>query len=147
MAAARLVLTAILLVPVACEDAPKFHAPMTLGGVEVSAEVLNTGARVYEMRCATCHGADGSGQGSGGQALAQPPRDFRAADFRYKSTEGDTLPTDADLALTIREGRVENGMPSWRTLTAEDQHAVIQYIKTFSTKWQGGAQAPVGGAG
>jgi mono/diheme cytochrome c family protein len=143
----HLVLAAIALAPAACEDAPKFHAPMTLGGVEISAEVLNTGARVYEMRCATCHGADGSGKGSGGQALAQPPRDFRAADFRYKSTEGDALPTDADLALTIREGRVENGMPSWRTLTAEDQHAVIQYIKTFSPKWQAGPPAPAGGAG
>lgn len=127
-----------------CEDAPKFHAPMTLGGVEIPAEVLNTGARVYEMRCATCHGADGSGKGSGGQALAEPPRDFRTADFRYKSTPGGELPTDTDLALTIREGRVENGMPSWRTLTAEDQHAVIQYIKTFSPRWQ--APAP-GGAG
>jgi len=147
MTAARVVIASFAFATVACEDAPKFHAPMSLGGVEISADVLNTGARVYEMRCASCHGGDGSGKGSGGQALAEPPRDFRAADFRYKTTEGDALPIDADLALTIREGRVENGMPSWRTLTAADQHAVIQYIKTFSPKWQGAVQAPADGAG
>lgn len=143
---ARAAAAAIAIAIPACESAPKFDAPMTLGGNEVPADVLNAGARVYEMRCATCHGADGSGKGAGGQALAQPPRDFRTADFRYKSTPDADLPSDADLALTIREGRVENGMPAWRTLTAADEHAVIQYLKTFSPRWQEPAAAAPGGA-
>lgn len=130
---------AALLAATACEQTPRFTAPMVLGGVEVPAAVLDQGARVYEMRCASCHGEDGSGQGSGGRALANPPRDFRAAEFRYKSTPGEDLPTDGDLELTIREGRIENGMPAWSTLTADDRSAVIAYIKTFSPRWQSGA--------
>lgn len=134
----------VLLVGSACESAPRFTAPMVLGGVEVPAAVLDQGSRVYEMRCASCHGDDGSGQGSAGRALSSPPRDFRVADFRYKSTPGEELPSDADLELTIREGRIENGMPAWSTLTLDDRSAVIAYIKTFSPRWQSGAPTKAG---
>lgn len=119
-----------------CEEpAPKFDAPKTLGGVEVSAAVLNRGAELYEMRCASCHGRDGSGQGPATTGLKEMPRDFRAAMFRYKSTPGDQLPTDADLGVTIRKGRVENGMPAWPGMPEPDQQALIHYLKTFSPRW------------
>jgi mono/diheme cytochrome c family protein len=125
-----------------CESAPRFSAPMTLGGVEVSADVLNQGAHVYDMRCASCHAGNGSGEGNAGRALKSKPRDFRTADFRYKSTPDGTLPTDADIEAVIRQGRIEEGMPAWQMLSAEDVHAVIQYIKTFSPRWQPPAGAP-----
>jgi hypothetical protein len=79
---------------------------------------------------------DGSGQGPAARSLVKPPRDFRAADFAYASGGPGELPTDADLDLTIRKGRVENGMPAWQGLTDPDRHAVIQFIKTFSPRWQ-----------
>lgn len=140
---------AVLIVAAAsaCEQAPRFTAPMVLGGVEVPAAVLEQGARVYEMRCASCHGDDGSGEGSAGRALPNQPRDFRAASFRYKSTPGDDLPTDADLELTIREGRIDRGMPAWGTLTPDDRAAVIAYIKTFSPRWQAPAVEKEAGRG
>lgn len=118
------------------EPAPRFTAPMTLGGVEVAPEVLNRGERVYVMYCASCHAEDGSGQGPAARSLVKQPRDFRAADFAYASGGPGELPTDADLDLTIRKGRVENGMPAWQGLTDPDRHAVIQFIKTFSPRWQ-----------
>ncbi|MBV1857184.1 MAG: cytochrome c [Nannocystaceae bacterium] len=119
-----------------CEgDPPKFSAPMVLGGQEVSAEVLNAGHRSFEMRCASCHGHDGSGQGPASTGLAQPPRDFRQADFKYKSAAETALPTDGDLDLTIRNGRLANGMPAFSGLTDDDRHAIIQYLKTFSPRW------------
>ena len=121
---------------VACESKPRFEAPRVLGGEQVSAEVLNAGARVYDMRCASCHGRDGSGDGSAGRALSTRPRDFRTADFRYASAGEGTLPTDADLESVIRNGRIDEGMPAWAALSADDVHAVIQFIKTFSPKWQ-----------
>lgn len=127
---------ALLFALSACESAPRFSAPMVLGGVEVSASVLNQGARVYEMRCASCHAADGSGEGNAGRALKEKPRDFRTADFRYKTTPGDALPTDADLESVIRDGRIEQGMPAWSSLTPDDRAAVVHYIKTFSPRWQ-----------
>jgi mono/diheme cytochrome c family protein len=121
---------------VGCETKPRFEAPMVLGGQEISAEVLNQGARVYDMRCASCHGNDGSGNGSAGRALKSPPRDFRTADFRYASGGEGSLPTDGDLSSVIRMGRIEEGMPAWAALSDDDVHAVVQYIKTFSPRWQ-----------
>ena len=129
-------LGALVVALVACESKPRFEAPMVLGGAEVSAEVLNAGARIYDMRCASCHGRDGSGDGSAGRALSTRPRDFRTADFRYASAGEGTLPTDADLESVIRNGRIDEGMPAWAALSADDVHAVIQFIKTFSPKWQ-----------
>jgi mono/diheme cytochrome c family protein len=127
---------ALVVALVACESKPRFEAPMVLGGHEVSASVLNEGARIYEMRCASCHGRDGSGDGNAGRALKTRPRDFRTADFRYASAGEGTLPTDADLESVIVNGRIDEGMPAWAALSAEDVHAVIQFIKTFSPRWQ-----------
>jgi mono/diheme cytochrome c family protein len=101
----------------------------------VSAEVLNAGHRSFEMRCASCHGRDGSGQGPASTGLAHPPRDFRQADFKYKSAAGNALPTDGDLDITIRNGKLANGMPAFSGLTDDDRHAIIQYLKTFSPRW------------
>jgi mono/diheme cytochrome c family protein len=110
---------------------------MKLGGDEIPAEVLDQGARVYEIRCASCHGPEGAGDGAAGRTLPKQPRSFQLAQFQYKSTPGDELPTDADLDATIRNGRIDEGMPAWNTLSESDRHAVIQYIKTFSTRWKG----------
>ena len=117
------------------EDPPKFSAPMVLGGQEVSAEVLNAGHRSFELRCASCHGRDGSGQGPAATGLAEPPRDFRQADFKYKSADDGGLPTDGDLDITIRNGKLANGMPAFGGLNDDDRHAIIQYLKTFSPRW------------
>ena len=120
----------------ACGDStPKFDAPMTLGGVQVPAETLNRGAQIYNLYCASCHGEDGGGDGPAARPLKTKPRDFRKADFKYVSGEPGSLPTDDDLSATIRNGRVETGMPSWNGLTDVDRVAVIQYLKTFSPRW------------
>lgn len=112
-----------------------FTEGTVLGGQEVSAEVLNRGARVYALFCVSCHGADGSGRGNASRSFDPPPRDFREADFVVVSGPPGSLPTDADLAEIITEGRPGTGMPAWNGLSAEDRHAVIQYIKTFSPRW------------
>jgi mono/diheme cytochrome c family protein len=127
----------IALSVAACgESPPRFTAPMTLGGAEVSADVLNRGERVFMMYCATCHGEDGSGKGPAANALTTKPRDFREADFKYVAAGEGNLPTDADLDLTIRKGRLETGMPAWNGLVESDRHAVIQFIKTLSPRWR-----------
>lgn len=108
---------------------------MVLGGQRVEPEILARGARVYALYCVSCHGADGSGQANAGRSFTVPPRDFRKADFRYVSGPQGSLPSDEDLEQTIRRGVPDNGMPAWDGLPAEDRHAVIQYLKTFSERW------------
>jgi len=107
-----------------------------LGGASVPADVLNRGARVYALYCASCHGEDGSGEGPAARSLPNKPRDFRAADFEYVTAGPGNLPSDADLDSTIVNGRISEGMPAWSGLTEPDRHAVIQFIKTFSPRWQ-----------
>ena len=120
----------------ACGDPPRrFTEPMVLGGQSVPPEVLDRGARVYGLYCVSCHGADGSGRAAASRSMETPPRDFREAAFRYVSGPEGSLPTDADLEATIRRGRPGTGMPPWDGLPAEDVHAVIQFIKTFSPRW------------
>lgn len=121
---------------------PAFSEPMVLGGQEVSAEILNRGARVYGMFCVSCHGVDGSGRGNASRSFDKPPRDFREGQFEHVSGPEGSLPTDDDLSQTIREGIPGTGMPAWAGLSPEDHHAVIQYLKTFSSRWTTGFPQP-----
>lgn len=123
-----------------CGSGP-FDEPQVLGGVEVSAEVLNRGYRVYRYNCSACHGEAGDGEGPSSRASTPPPRDFRKGVFKFKSTAGDALPLDADLLRTVSrglEGTTMNGFD----LSEEDATAVVQYVKTFSGRW--GRERPGG---
>ncbi len=115
---------------------PAFTEAQVLGGVSVPAEILNHGQRLYMRSCASCHAADGSGRGPAARSLRPGPRDFRTGDFLYKSTPEGALPTDEDIAITIRNGRLERGMPSWRGMQETDIKALVQFIKTFSPRWR-----------
>ena len=117
-----------------CQD--KFDEARTLGGVTVSADVLNRGHGIYRQHCATCHGARGDGRGPSAESMTPPPRSFRLGYFKYASTPKSELPTDADLRRTIRQGLKGTHMPAWSSLSDEDANAVIQYIKTFSNRWE-----------
>ena len=119
---------------------PAFTEAQMLGGVSVPAETLNQGQKLFNRYCASCHGYDGDGKGPAVRNLQA--RDFRLARFLYKSTPGDDLPTDTALAATIRNGKVDNGMPAWVGLRDEDVQALVSYIKTFSPRWRGEARAP-----
>ena len=121
----------------ACGEAgpPPFTEAQVLGGVEVPPETLNQGQKVFNRYCASCHGLDGGGQGPAARNL--DARDFRTGVFLYKSTPGDALPADADLAATIKRGKLDKGMPAWGGLHDSDVQAVVSYIKTFSPRWRG----------
>ncbi|MCA9714357.1 MAG: cytochrome c, partial [Myxococcales bacterium] len=110
-----------------------------LAGVEIPAETLNHGQRLYMRSCASCHAVDGSGRGPAARSLNPGPRDFRTGDFLYKSTPEGELPTDEDVAATIRNGRLERGMPAWRGMQETDITALVHFIKTFSPRWRDAA--------
>lgn len=118
---------------------PEFDGPRTLGGEEVPAATLNRGRDLYLKLCISCHGAKGDGKGPAASGLQ--PRDFTAADFRQKSTQGDALPTHDDLVRMIREGAVDRGMPAWNGLPEQDLDALAHFIKTFSSRWSGSGAA------
>lgn len=99
--------------------------------------LIPEGRRVYERRCIGCHGAKGDGKGPSARFFDTKPRDFTSGIFKFRSTPGkDSLPTDADLFITITHGLWGTPMPPWYKISSEERLAVIQYIKTFSDRWQ-----------
>jgi mono/diheme cytochrome c family protein len=85
--------------------------------------------------CRACHGENGDGQGPAAKGLRPPPRDFRSGTFKFVAVESGYLPNDEDFERIIRGGLDGTAMLPW-DISDVRLHAVIQYIKTFSDRWQ-----------
>lgn len=94
------------------------------------------GRYVYQRNCLVCHGAHGDGQGEMGKELKPPPRNFARGVFKYRSTPPEFLPTNADLAQTIRNGLTGTAMPIFSQLSDREVRTVIEYVKSFSPRWR-----------
>lgn len=101
-----------------------------------TAYLVETGKGVYERYCVGCHGEQGDGKGPAAEMLLVKPRDFRQGTFKFRTTPTGSLPTDEDLYRTITRGVRHTAMPAFLLLPESDRLAVIQYIKTFSDRWQ-----------
>jgi mono/diheme cytochrome c family protein len=108
-------------------------------------DLVERGAAVYGSRCVICHGLNGDGKGltgiihraqSSGIVITVYPRDFTAGVFKFRSTPSGSLPLDSDLMKVVTAGISRSGMPSHTDVPEADRRAVIEYIKTFSPKWQ-----------
>ena len=73
---------------------------------------LERGRELYAQHCAVCHGETGDGRGQAAYLLSPAPRDFSEGLFRVAST-WNSVPTDADLAQTLRRGMPGSSMPPW----------------------------------
>lgn len=100
--------------------------------------VISEGKHIYERRCIGCHGAMGDGKGPAARFFKIKPRDFTSGIFKFRSTGGGdkSLPSDQDLFITVSHGLWGTPMPPWYKISSEERLAVIQYIKTFSDRWQ-----------
>jgi len=98
---------------------------------------VEAGKKIYQKRCIFCHGVEGAGDGPASERLMPKPRDFTMGLFKYRTTTSGKLPTDDDLFKVITHGLPGTGMPKWDDLLTELQRRqVIQYIKTFSKKFE-----------
>ena len=80
-------------------------------------------AALWEMRCASCHGTGGKGDGAGRPPGAQMP-DLSQASYR-------TQRSDEELHTIIKQGR--GLMPPFATqLTDLGIDALIKHVRTFS---------------
>lgn len=100
------------------------------------------GKETYETYCSGCHGIKGDGKGPASAMLETKPRNFTRGMFKFISTAPGSLPTDADLMRTLNRGVARSSMPSWAMLADDEKNTVIEYIKTFSDRWQT-SQPPV----
>ncbi len=89
---------------------------------------IDSGERVYDSLCLSCHGVYGHGDGPLATTLPVPPRDFVAAPFQQQVT-------DEALFHTISEGK--GTMPgSADVLSADDRKAVIAFIRLFTPGYE-----------
>jgi mono/diheme cytochrome c family protein len=80
------------------------------------------GKKVYEKKCAGCHGADGKGNAKMEQALK----------VKIPALAASAAKSDAELLKTVSEGK--KPMPSFgKSLSKEELGAVVQYAKGLAT--------------
>ncbi len=132
------VLTVMGIASVGCkfttsEDAPPgmmLWETVTAEYAPASAELLRRGHLVYNVRCATCHGVKGEGNGPASNFLKTPPRDFTQLKFKLRST--DYFPSGLDLFRSITVGFPAYGMPRFDYLPEEDRWALVHYVKKLA---------------
>ena len=111
--------------------------------VETSAQDIEAGKLVYTGKCAQCHGDDGKGLGPAAERVFPKPRDFTRGIYKIRTTPSGTVPTDDDLLRSVTNGLPGTSMPGWSVLPERDRRQVVQYIKSFSEKFQEGAPTPI----
>jgi cytochrome c6 len=78
------------------------------------------GAALYKAKCASCHGADGSGQTAMGKAMKL--RDLRSAEVQKLS--------DAELTKVTADGKGK--MPAYKgKLTDDEIKALVAHMRTL----------------
>lgn len=108
--------------PIAIDEAP-------------AAVTLRRGKRAYQENCAVCHGENGDGKGMAAHMLVTQPRDFRAGQFKFRSTPSGALPADGDLLKVVTNGVRWTAMVGRADLSEADRRALVHYIKGFSPRF------------
>ena len=120
---------------VTSENSPiKENTPVTAPPIE-SPETVAKGASLYQEHCASCHGADGDGNGKVASDLSTKPRNFTKGIYKFRSTPSGELPTDDDVLRTIAVGIPGTAMEGYQELPQADLLALVAYLKTFSPRF------------
>lgn len=102
----------------------------------VASDIHGRKVGLFREHCVHCHGISGDGMGPTAAFLNPYPRDYRMGIFKFKSTEGKEMPTDADLGKVLEEGIPGTSMPSFRMLAEEDRAALVEYVKYLALRGQ-----------
>ena len=76
---------------------------------------VSTGARLYALNCRSCHGINGKGSGN------VPPLSRGAVQAA----------PDGEIFWFITKGSVDNGMPSWASLSEQKRWQIVSYVKSL----------------
>lgn len=96
---------------------------------------VSVGRIVYEANCAICHGMHGDGQGEAAPLFEIKPQNFVKGQYKLRSTPTGSLPTDADLIRSIKQGLPGTAMVPQDHLSDSEIQAVVEYIKEFSERF------------
>jgi mono/diheme cytochrome c family protein len=96
------------------------------------------GQTLYEQLCASCHGAEGRGDGAASSDVLLRPRDFALNAFKFDTDADWERGSDVDLANVIKNGPAVYGgsalMPPWSTLSDDDIAALVAHIRLLQQR-------------
>src|SRR5262245_41815163 len=93
-----------------------------------SPESIANGGKTFNRYCATCHGATGQGDGSGGAKLSPKPSNLTDAEWKHGSS-------DREIFAVIHDGAKDTGMKGYASrLTEREIWELINYIRSLSAK-------------
>lgn len=81
------------------------------------------GKTLFQLNCASCHGADGRGNGDRAASLNPKPRNFHEEKFKF----GDDI---VSIHKTILRGSAGTSMPSFALLLVEETWALAHFVQT-----------------
>ncbi len=97
--------------------------------------ILTRGRLLFQAACVPCHGSEGKGDGPISRTLQTKPTNMTRGIYHNRSTYAGKYPTDYDLYHTITNGLHYTAMPVFRQMTMEDRSAIVNYIKSLSTRF------------
>lgn len=105
---------------VALETVPADYAGKTN---PLGSDAATEGAKIFKTNCATCHGAQGHGDGPAGQSLDPKPKNL--ADLQ-------AIVDDDFLFWRVSEGKPGTSMVGWKGILKEEQiWQVVSFIRTL----------------
>lgn len=124
-----------LALPAASGESGEWSAPARAAKkknpMAADAASIAAGKTVYERECQSCHGVSGKGDGPEAKNLERPAGDLSSA----KTAE------QSDGALFWKTTAGKKPMPTFeKLLSDEERWQVVNYIRTFVAKPEGGAQ-------
>jgi mono/diheme cytochrome c family protein len=87
--------------------------------------LMTRGKAIYAQTCATCHGADGKGDGPGGAGLNPKPRNFTEKAAWKNGTRLE------DIYKTLDEGIKGSSMVSYNYLSKRDRMALAHVVQSL----------------
>jgi len=79
-------------------------------------DAADTGAKLYAVSCASCHGLDGKGSGSVPPLSSGPVK----------------TANDGEVFWFITNGDINSGMPAWAQLPEQDRWRIVTFLKSGS---------------
>lgn len=88
-----------------------------------SPELISQGKQLYAANCASCHGAEGRGDGPAAAAFTPKPRDFTSGEWKQGGKP-------SQIFNTLNSGM--GSMPSFAALPPDQRWALVHYIRSLS---------------
>lgn len=89
--------------------------------------LMARGKALFEQNCATCHGAEGKGDGAAGKGLNPRPRNFAEAAGWKNGTHVEHI------YKTLDEGIKGSSMVSYNYLPKKDRMALAHYVQSLGS--------------